>query len=198
MRYSPRTNYIKKIKIPINIVILIFLIGTISWSSERLNINFAHIGPNAIGMPFNKILLISKGKIYFALKYTKGWKGEKEGEWYSKYEIFCQDDGSGDFLKGNVKYKTGELSDLQPLRIIGRLVIWRESRNINFLNLSTWWSTNGKINWTYFKNEKKADKEAIKLSPTNWNNIKDVDVFSNKLKWFNYDENRKDFQIQLN
>jgi hypothetical protein len=148
------------------------------------------ISSNAIGMPIGKMILIRKNSRYCAVKFTEAKKGKGKNEWYVKYESHFQGDGTGNFNSKSVKSIKNELADLQPLSIIGRLAVARGNTHIDCIDIMLDWSGTDKISWVYFNN-------GIEMAPSKWADILEVNVSDQRLKWYRYDERRKDILIPI-
>ncbi len=157
-----------------------------------------HIGPLAIGMPIGKILLVHKDKNYSAVKFTKYWT-EKDGqEKYATYEVHSQKDGTGNFLENNVEVIKGRASFLPPRGIFYPL-IWQPGKpdvKCGFVSLA-WSPWCNVCHVAFFKRGKPAGDYGIELAPTPWGDIKEVNVFDQRLKWYKYDVSRKRRNISI-
>jgi len=161
---------------------------------KPLNPDNVAIAPNAIRVPVGIILLVRKNTEYCAIKFTKFWTGETQDDEYATYESYYQGDKTGDFTNKNVKFKQGELSRPR-LRGIGRLSFSFGTIDIQCGPIKLFWSGKG---WVYFfnSNQKQGDY-GIELAPTKWADISQVNVFDPRLRWYRYDESRKDVIFPL-
>lgn len=147
------------------------------------------IAPNAIRVPIGAILLVRKNTEYCAIKFIEFWTGETQDDEYAIYESYYQGDRSGDFTKKNVKFKAGKLSRPR-LRGIGRLSFSFGHIDIQCGPIKLFWSGKG---WVYFFNSsQKQGDYGIELAPTKWKHISQVNVFDPRIRWYRYDESRKD------
>jgi len=154
------------------------------------------IGGMGVVIPLKRILLIRRGSEYGAVKFTEVWT-EKSGEdKYGRYESYYQGDKTGDFSKKNVQFREGKLIDPKGIWVGG----------------SHYFSLRGKYNircgpiklaWVYKTfvsflpaNGKRKDY-GIELAPTKWTDISQVNVFDPRLKWYRYDEKRKETFIPI-
>lgn len=152
------------------------------------------IAPNGIGVPEGFILLVRKNSKYCAIKFTKFWTGKTKDDEYASYEAYYQNDTTGNFKNKNVHFKKGELSRPR-LRGIGRLSFSFGKIDVRCGPIELFWSGKG---WVYFfsSNQKQGDY-GIELAPTKWTDIQQVNVFDPRLKWYRYDENRKDMIVPV-
>jgi hypothetical protein len=152
------------------------------------------IAANAVRVPAGSILLIRKNDEYCALKFCKFWTGETQEDEYATYEIHYQCDKTGNFTGQNAKFKKGELSRPR-LRGIGRLSFSIGNTDIQCGSLKLFWSGKG---WVYFFNSNQKQGEyGIELAPTKWSDISEVNVLDPRLRWYRYDESRKDVTIPI-
>jgi hypothetical protein len=156
---------------------------------RTLNPDSVGIAPNGIRVPIGIILLIRKNTEYCAIKFTKFWTGETQDDEYATYESYYQGDRTGDFKKKNTIFKQGKLSRPR-LRGIGRLSFSFGTTDIQCGPIKLFWSGKG---WVYFFNSSQNQGDyGIELAPSKWTDISQVNVFDSRLRWYRYDESRKD------
>lgn len=166
--------------------------------------NEVYIAKVGMVMPLGNILLVRKNSEYCAVKFTKFWL-EKTSEVstpfvaagsdkYALYESYYQGDGSGDFSKKNAQFKKEKLSFPKP-RGIGRLAFSFSKKEIICDAIKLEWFGKGGA-YFYGEGQKEGDY-GIELAPTKWTDISQVNVFDQRLKWYRYDENRKDLNIPV-
>jgi hypothetical protein len=150
---------------------------------------------SGIELPAGKILLVRKNSNYGAIIFTRFWT-EKDGkEKYAAYNVYYQEDGTGDFSNKNLTLSEGIASEL-PLRGPFRPFIYQPGDS--YIKCGPF-----KLTWAYksFVGFMPADKDlgdfGIELAPTKWTDISQVNVFDPRLKWFRYDENRKRINIPV-
>lgn len=148
--------------------------------------NDVRIGPHYIEMPIGKIFLIRSEKLYGAVKITKYWTGRSKKSHYASYESWYQDDGTGNFYNKNVKFKIGKASII--LYGIGRFSFNLGNEEIRCGLFRLWWWGEG-IVYFFGRGEEFGDY-GIELAPTKWTEIREVNVFDPRLKWYKYDKNR--------
>ena len=151
-----------------------------------LSPNDVRIGPHYIEMPLNRIFLIRKGEVYGAVKLTKFWPEKPKKAWYASYRCWYQDDGTGDFTSKSIKVEEKEAS----IRLfgIGRLSFNIGTSEIRCGTFRLWWWGKGMI--YFFEQGQEFGDYGVELAPTKWTNIKKVNVFDPRLKWFRFDKNR--------
>ena len=146
------------------------------------------VAPNAIAMPLGKFLLLRKNSQYGAIRFISIKEKNAVYEWY-----FQADKDSNLLNKGTQKGK-GEVRD-KYIPIIGRFSIQLGTLDIRCGSNLLEWSP---PNWVYFYSTKDSQKDiGIELAPTNYSDIVNMNLHDNKLKWYRFDENRKDFEIKL-
>lgn len=190
----------------VSILIMIVPIGETKASDQDVrkarDPNMLVIAPNAISIPVGRILLVCKESNYCAIKFTETWKGESAEDSFAKYESYYQGDGTGDFSKDNAKFNKALLAErahIPYIRIFPRLGGYPagpENMQIKCGPIKLAWS--GGWNWVYF-NERtwKSGDHGIELAPTKWSDISQVNVFDPRLKWYRYDDKRKDMYIPI-
>lgn len=155
------------------------------------------ISVNAIRIPVGYFVLVRDGDNYGALRFTEMKKltnYEAEGG----YEAYCQEDGSGDFSKKNVKHRHRTLSQKQPLPIIGRVSIMRGNINILCGPFAVPTTGTADAGWMYFRDNSLMEPgPGVWLAPTAITDISKVNVFDGRLKWYRHDDSRKDFELDL-
>jgi hypothetical protein len=168
--------------------------ATFEQDTKPLKSDDVGIAPNAIRVPVGAFVLARKNQEYCAVRFTKFWTGKTQEDEYATYESFYQGDGTGKFSSQNVKTKKGELSSPKP-RGIGRLAFSFGHRDIQCGSVKLEWSGKG---WVYFSNTgQKEGDYGIELAPTKWTDISQVNVFDPRLRWYRYDENRKDTMLPI-
>jgi hypothetical protein len=155
-------------------------------ASDLPDVNKVRIGKNAIGMPLNRFILARKDNRYCAIKFLE-FKENKPTEWYEKYESYYQGDGTGSFSSKNVIYDKGRVSS-PPLIGIGRLSFSTGTHSVYCGDFIIPWSGHGTV---YFHYEIGGSTEIYQLAPTKWSDVKDINVFDKRLKWYEYSETRK-------
>jgi hypothetical protein len=155
--------------------------------------NEVSIRPGGIGVPLNLILLVRQNAKYCAIKFTRYWT-EKDGkEKYATYEVYDQQDGTGSFMNKNVKFIKGQASFLPPRGFFYPL-IWQPGKpEITCGRLKLVWSPWCNVcHVGFFNRGEPAGDYGIELAPTPWTDIREVNVFEPLIKWYKYDENRKE------
>ena len=139
---------------------------------------------NGIRMPLGVILLARKESNYCAIKFLKIWVGKTDEEWFASYEFYCQDDGTGDFSKENVKVTRGEFT-YPSLHGFGRLAFrFGIKADIRCGNLRLTWSTETKVPFYDLTKDKGFDE--VELAPTIWTDVSHVNVFDPRIEWHQY------------
>ena len=154
------------------------------------------VSPNAIIMPLGKILLIREDSDYGAIKFIKFWTGKAEDDLYATYESYYQDDKTGVFTNKNVKFTKEELHSPKPsFSLFGHPFAFGIKEEIRCGPIRLWWSGRGTV--YFFKRDQREGDYGIELAPTKWTDISQVNVSDPRLKWYRYDEKRKDTTIPV-
>ena len=166
----------------------------ISYDTPRLS-NDVRIGPQGLDMPLGYIFLIRKGSVYGAVKFTRYWKGWIKYSDYTKYDCWFQGDGTGDFKKNNVIYQNKIASSI--LLGIGRFSFNIGKDEICFGPFKLWWyGPKGTV--LFFGVSQDPSDYGIELSPTKWKDIKEINVFDSRLRWYRFNESRPRQDIPVN
>ncbi|MDO8723840.1 MAG: hypothetical protein Q7J31_16665 [Syntrophales bacterium] len=193
----------KLIKLIILLLIIVLLEGIVMANADESQLpkaNDVHLGPNAIGMPVGRLLLIRKGDDYCAVRFTHNWTGETDYDQHAEYESYYQGDKTGNFRSANVKYRKEEVYYTKPsFSIFGHPVRIGAKRDIHCGPIELWWSAGPFLTFVSFNrhDQKQGDYYGIELAPTKWSNISEVNVFDPRLKWYRYDERRQRANIPI-
>lgn len=162
----------------------------------------ATIAYGSISSPFGCFLLARNGRNVCAIRFTEFHRGHDakppsvfnsgDEALYAEYDWYYQGDGSGDFTKANVesgheKLKRGSMVG------IGRFSFQLGATAVKCgpFNLA-WGYPNGiGFNLTY----RKEDDVGNELAPTKWKEIFEVNSHDARLKWYRFDEKRKNTYI---
>ncbi len=154
------------------------------------------IAPNCIIMPVGRILLVRKDSDYCAIKFTEFWTGKTKEDLYAKYESYYQGDKTGDFSNKNIKFKKEDLSwPKAKTSIFGHPWAPGTKDEIRCGPIKLWWTGKGTV--YFYKRYQPESDYGIELAPTKWTDISQVNVFDSRLKWYRYDEKRKDVIIPV-
>jgi hypothetical protein len=154
-----------------------------------------HIGPDGMMMPVERLILVRKGTDYCSIKFTRFWTGQTADDHYAEYLSYFQDDRSGDFTRSNVHLRKDELESRKTRRAIFGHSAYAGDRNIRCGFIKLRWSGEGTV-YFYSLGQKEGDY-GYELAPTKWTDIKEVNVFDPRLKWFKYDRSRKSVNIPV-
>lgn len=161
---------------------LVLLMPILVWAKDATNTKDVFITENAINIPVGRILLakFNKKKGYCAVQFTSSQWNHDEG--YAKYVTYYIPDSTIRFTDPKIKPYKDEVYQKQPLSIIGRFAIARFQDGIFCGEITLTWSAGptGTAN-VYFDEDKK-----LRLAPTQWQDIRNVNVTDPKLKWYKY------------
>jgi len=157
--------------------------------------NQVSIGPTGISIPLGRILLVRKGIQYCAIRFTDAWMS-KLGWERASYESYYQGDGSADFSKENCQHRKGQLYLSKGHWIGGGHYIhfWR-NEDIPCGPIRLLWTY--KTNVCFFSSSEDLGDFGIELAPTKWEDISRVNAFDARLRWYRYDEKRKNEFIPI-
>lgn len=155
--------------------------------------NDVRIGPHYIEFPVGRFFLIRKGNLYGAVKLIKFWKGNKKYSEYATYDCWYQADGTGNLHYKNVKYESRRASSV--LYGIGRLSFNFGSDYIKCGMFKLWWLGKGMV--YFFGVDQEPGDYGIELAPTKWTDIKEVNVFDPRIKWYKFDIERPRIDITV-
>lgn len=167
---------------------------------KRLKAEDVKISANAIGMPPGRILLIRKDNEYCAVKFLRNLTGKTDYEQHAEYESYYQGDKTGNLNSKKVNYRKEEVYYKKSIfSIFGHPVSIGEKLDIRCGPIELWWSAGLQFIFVYFNrhDEKQGDYYGIELAPTPWTDISQVNVFDKRIKWYRYDDNRKDEYIPI-
>jgi hypothetical protein len=154
------------------------------------------VSPNAIIMPLGKILLIRKDSDYGAIKFIKFWTGKAENDRYATYESYYQGDKTGDFSNKNAEFTKEELHSPNPsFSLFGHPIAFGIRDDIRCGPIRLWWFGGGTV--CFWEGGQRQGDYGIELAPTKWTDISQVNVSDRRLKWYRYDEKRKDTKIPV-
>jgi hypothetical protein len=163
--------------------------ATVDEGTKASSPDEVQIAPNGISVPIGLILLARKDQDRCAIKFTKFWTGKTPDDEYATYESYYQGSQTGNFGSKNVKLKAGKLSRPR-LRGIGRLSFSFGQKDIECGAMKFFWPGNSWV--CFFNTSQKQGDYGIELAPTKWTDISQVNVFDPRLRWYRYDESRKD------
>jgi hypothetical protein len=182
----------------VTVVVGIAHIGTAQDIGEKNLKSHAFVTWYDVGAPFGSFILIRKGTSLCALRFTEYHRGNDAQaptafssgaeSRDAKYECFCQTDGGGGFGKATV----GQVNKRASWGI-GRLAFGGGEQNVRCGRFKLAWMY--PINVSFHTAETKLGDQGIELAPTRWSAINEVKVSDPRLRWFRYDERRKETYI---
>jgi hypothetical protein len=150
----------------------------------------AIVYPNCISVPIARILLARDKSGYCEIKFING--GTTSAEYISYY----QPDNTGKFNKKNVEIKNGKLISKEPVGI-GRFAFsFGQMLDIECGPLKLMWSGRSSV-YFHSSTQDKQREIGVELAPTPWTDISQVNVFDRRIKWYWYDEKRRDIFIPI-
>jgi hypothetical protein len=148
-------------------------------------------------MPLKRIVLVRKGSDYCAVKFTEAWSGKTEDDQYAIYESCYQGDGTGDFSNKNVQFRKEKLVLRRHVGPGRGFPAGCTNFNVKCGPIRLLWAGKSWVHWVHFGSKQVDGEYGIELAPTKWTDISEVDVFDPRLKWYRYDEKRKDTYIPI-
>jgi len=166
--------------------------------------NEVYIGETALVMPLGRIMLVRKNQDYCAIKFTKWWSKNPSSkpsmfvatgtDEYAMYESYYRSEKSSDSSDKSWQINTAKLS-LPKLRGIGRFAFSFGNKDIKCGNMSVSWGGQGAL--CFNKACQNYGDDGNEFAPTPWTDIKDVNVFDPRIKWFRFDDSRKRVNIPI-
>jgi len=155
------------------------------------------IAGNCVRMPLGGILLVRKGFQSCAVRLAEMWTGETEEDRFTKYESYYQGDGSGDFSNKNVLFTREQLAERRGIWFF-RIMLYRTGRENKEIKCGPikLFCFRGAV-YFYREGRQKPGDYGIEFAPTKWTDISQVNAFDPRLKWYRYDEKRKDMFIPI-
>ena len=154
------------------------------------------VARNAIVMTMGRFALARNGSQYCAIRFTGAWKGEKEDDYYSDYESYYQDDGTGHFSNENVRVTKERLIHWH---LVGfhpfSFPAGRENPDIKCGPIRLAWAMGCSIH--FFATGQPQGDHGIELAPTKWTDISQVNVLDPRLKWYRYNGKRETVFIPI-
>jgi hypothetical protein len=138
-----------------------------------------------------RIILVRNGSEYCTVKFTEAWTGETKEHWYGRYAAYYQGGGTGDFSRKNTEFGKRKLSRGPPWAW-GGLHSARGNPFVRCGPIRLIWSIRSTL---YFSES--PGRPGVELAPTKCTEISQVNVFDSRLRWYRYDENRKDVYIPI-
>ena len=187
------------------VVAIIFVSGLFSpafaFSYKEQFKQFAMVGSMFVSAPLERFLLIRKGSTVCAIRFTDYNNFSSSGgdiavsKTSAEYDYFFQNDGSGDFKKSNVETGHMKISGSGVASVAS--TTWGGGSNIPLVkcgSLNLAW--NGNVGIKFFQGTEPQD-EGIKLAPTKWQDVNEIDLNDLGFTWYRYDKMRKVFSIPV-
>lgn len=166
--------------------------------------NEVHIAKSTLVMPIGRIMLVRKNHDYCAIKFTKWWSENPSSKTsifvatgtdeYAVYEGCYQNDKSSDKTDKSWQIKKARLS-LPKGRGIGTLTFSFADRDIECGKISVSWAGQGAV--CFNEACRNHGDDGFEFAPTPWSDIKEVDFFDPRIKWFRFDDSRKRVNIPI-
>ncbi len=163
---------------------------------------YVYITNSAVSPPLGFFGLVQHDNSYCAVKFMETGRDEKKQYRYALYDWHYQGDGSGDFSRSTAKHGTGKATyHYAEISSRGRLAFQTGNMDIVCAEMHILWIGDTTLT---FQNAKKDEKEqeiikaGVKIAPTKWTNISEINVFDKRLKWYHYDAKRQTIKIHVN
>ena len=167
--------------------------------AEKLAADAIYLAVDVVTMPQGRIMLISRNGFLGAIKFIEN--DERPDGWYSKYEYYVQKgDGFKKQEEGYICYKKMIWNwwnkilyhylqlHPNPYDYADRLLFDK------FELIATAGTTHSSV---YFWSKVKVIDHKVRLAPTPWRDISEVNMNDRKLKWFMHDEKRQRLIIHI-
>jgi hypothetical protein len=154
-----------------------------------------YVAGNGLRMPPGRVMAVRKGSTYCAVIFKEGRKGETDRDLWVDYESYDLGDGE---VSGRILTSVrGELVSRAWAGSVRGCAgpVGPEKKEIQCGRIVLYWVTG----WTYLyhlRKEKEGDY-GLRLAPTKWTDIGQVDVFDPRLTWYEYDGKRERTFIPL-
>ncbi len=156
------------------------------------------IGDTAIGPPLGYFALVKDGDRYCAVKFletgdSKAPEGKYPNYRYSLYEWYYQGDGSGDFVRQTAKYGQDKAT-WKFVPFIGRFSFQTGNTGVDCGDIQLAWYGSTTLTFATARASETWEetlKRGIKVAPTKWTDIKEVNVFDKRLTWYAADSKRE-------
>ena len=159
------------------------------------------IAPTGIGPPLGYFALVKLDNAYCALKFEEtAWSKEPDPLYrHALFEWHYQGDGSGDFSRSTAQRGQGKAT-WKYVPFIGRLSFQTGNVGVDCGDIHISWGGGTGLSFREARKDQtteEAIKRGIRIAPTNWTDIKDVNVFDKRLTWYAYDAKRKDQSVPV-
>ncbi len=168
--------------------------------AEKLAAEAVFLGPDVITMPQGRILLVSRNGFLGAIRFIRN--EERPDGWYSKYEYYVYENGGG-FRKvkeGSISYKKMVWNWWNKI-LYHYLQFhpnpYEGADRLGFDKFELFATVGTTHSSLYFWSKAKVVDEKVRLAPTPWKEISEVDLNDKRIQWFKYDETRKRQIIQI-
>lgn len=162
--------------------------------NERRSYGYAMVVPwSGARAPFERMLLVRRGKDLCALRFTEFHRGRDaqlpsmfhsgEESFYAEYDWYYQGDGSGNLGKENVKSGHEKLAQ-EALIGIGRLAFQLGETRVKCGPFKLHWGYTTSV--AFYEGSQSKD-DGIELAPTKWRSVSEIDLSYSRLKWYRYD-----------
>ncbi len=143
------------------------------------------VGPGEVLAPKGVFMLVRKGRVVGAVRFTTIEPGKEVGTGKASYESYFQADGSGSFRSANVRKQIGVI-ELKPLKGIGRASFQFGKDKVQVGKWAFRSGYPGRIDmWPYRGSEKDYGYE---FAPTSARDVGEVDASDKRLRWFRFDK----------
>lgn len=159
------------------------------------------IWPTGVSPPLGYFALVRRDNAYCAVKFQETARS-KEPEALYRYAVFewhYQGDGSGDFSRSTAQHGEGKAT-WKYVPFIGRLSFQTGNVGVDCGDIHIAWGGATTLSFREARkdeSEEETIKRGVKIAPTKWTDIKDVNVFDKRLSWYGYDAKRKDQSVPV-
>jgi len=163
------------------------------------------IGATGIVMPLGYFALIRDGDRYCAVKFLEAGAESAPvdavpNHQYALYEWhYHSGDGSVDFSGSTAKHGTGKAT-WDFTRVFGRFSFQTGNVGVDCGEIHRAWYGGTALSFAEARADESVEetiKHGVKIAPTKWTDIKNVDVLDNRLTWYVYDSKRKNRSVPI-
>jgi len=165
------------------ILTMLLAIAAPVMAREKIFKDGVGIASDCLVMPVGRVLLIGRDNFVEAVKFLQN-EERPDGSRYSKYEYFEYENGFKKIGEGEISFKPSS----------GKGIFFHESPYklggpLKLRNFSLFAVAGGKEHSTvYFWSKPNKVDHKVRMAPTPWKEIGEVNLSDPRIKWFSYDK----------
>ena len=157
------------------------------------------IAPTAIVPPLGYFALVKLDNTYCAVKFIETGSSKEQDYRYAVFEWHYQGDGSGDFSRPSAQHGQDKAT-WKHIPFIGRLSFQTGNIGVDCGDVHISWGGGTGLSFREARKDQTTEdaiKRGIKIAPTKWTDVKEVNVSDKRLTWYGYDATRKDQSVPV-